>query len=121
MTYTTLRREEIISAIRNWVCPECGGRIGGRTKEFKCQGECQRDWRQVWENSRVTKRGSKHALAAGSRQALHDHATNGIDFRLDGGIPRITQSNIYLTSPQGRSRLTFVGSCLPPESRQFRG
>jgi hypothetical protein len=41
--------ENIISCILNWVCPECGGRVGGRTKEFKCQGKCLRDWRDVWE------------------------------------------------------------------------
>jgi len=40
---------DVISGILNWVCPECGGRLGGRGKEFKCQGECQTDWRQVWE------------------------------------------------------------------------
>jgi hypothetical protein len=42
--------EEIISDIRNWVCPECGGRMGGRRQEFKCQGECRTDWRDVWES-----------------------------------------------------------------------
>lgn len=41
----------IESGIRNWVCPECGGRMGGRGKEFKCQGTCQKDWRQVWEQA----------------------------------------------------------------------
>ncbi len=40
-----------ISAIRNMVCPECGGRMGGRTREFQCQGECGTDWRAVWERS----------------------------------------------------------------------
>lgn len=56
MTQTTSRSsEDVISGILNWVCPECGGRMGGRTREFKCQGECQRDWRQVWESSLVTK------------------------------------------------------------------
>jgi hypothetical protein len=40
--------EDIISDILNWVCPECG-RMGGRTKEFKCQAECLMDWRDVWE------------------------------------------------------------------------
>jgi hypothetical protein len=39
----------VVSGILNWVCPGCGGRMGGRGKEFKCQGECQTDWRQVWE------------------------------------------------------------------------
>ncbi len=39
----------VLSGILNWVCPGCGGRMGGRGKEFKCQGDCQTDWRQVWE------------------------------------------------------------------------
>jgi hypothetical protein len=46
----------IISGILNWVCPECGGRMGGRTREFKCQGKCRTDWRDVWER-RVGKPG----------------------------------------------------------------
>lgn len=49
------RFEEIsanwISAIRNLVCPECGGRMGGRMKEFQCQGQCGTDWRDLWESS----------------------------------------------------------------------
>jgi hypothetical protein len=48
--------EDIISGILNWVCPECGGPMGGRTKEFRCQGECRTDWRDAWER-RVGKRG----------------------------------------------------------------
>jgi hypothetical protein len=40
---------DAISGILNCVCPECGGRMGGCGKEFKCQGECQTDWRQIWE------------------------------------------------------------------------
>lgn len=40
---------EVISSILNWVCPECGGRLGGPGREFRCQGQCQTDWRQVWE------------------------------------------------------------------------
>ncbi len=39
---------EVVSAILNCVCPECGGRMGSPGKEFKCQGECQTDWRQFW-------------------------------------------------------------------------
>jgi hypothetical protein len=42
--------EDILSGILNWVCPGCGGRMGGLTKEFKCQGQCRTDWRAVWEN-----------------------------------------------------------------------
>jgi hypothetical protein len=50
------KSEDIISGILNWVCPECGGRMGGPTKEFKCQGQCRTDWRAVWE-SRLAKPG----------------------------------------------------------------
>jgi len=42
--------EDILSGILNWVCPACGGRMGGLTKEFKCQGQCRKDWRAVWES-----------------------------------------------------------------------
>jgi tRNA(Ile2) C34 agmatinyltransferase TiaS len=40
---------DVVSSILNWICPECGGRMGGQGKEFKCQGICLTDWRQVWE------------------------------------------------------------------------
>ncbi len=40
---------DVISGILNCVCPECGGRMGERGKEFRCQGECLTDWRQAWE------------------------------------------------------------------------
>jgi len=50
MKLTTVRSSaDVISGILNGVCPECGGRMGGPGKEFKCQGECQADWRQAWE------------------------------------------------------------------------
>jgi hypothetical protein len=39
---------DVISGILNWVCPDCGGKMGGRGKEFKCQGECMTDWRPTW-------------------------------------------------------------------------
>lgn len=55
MEVTTLqipdRRLEVLSSILNWVCPECGGRMGGPGNEFKCRGECQTDWRQVWKEA----------------------------------------------------------------------
>jgi len=41
----------VISGILNCVCPECGGRMGERGKEFRCQGECLTDWRQTWEQA----------------------------------------------------------------------
>ena len=40
---------DVISGILNCVCPECGGRMDGVGREFKCQGQCQTDWRQTWE------------------------------------------------------------------------
>jgi tRNA(Ile2) C34 agmatinyltransferase TiaS len=40
---------EMVSNILNCICPECGGRMGERGKEFKCQGECKTDWRLTWE------------------------------------------------------------------------
>jgi tRNA(Ile2) C34 agmatinyltransferase TiaS len=43
---------DVISGVLNLVCPECGGRMGGRGEEFKCQGECQTDWRPIWEQIR---------------------------------------------------------------------
>ena len=46
---TVKTNRELISSILNWVCPECGGRLGGPGKEFRCQGRCQTDWRQIWE------------------------------------------------------------------------
>ena len=35
--------EGILSNIRNWVCREGGGRMGGRTNAFKCEGEYRTD------------------------------------------------------------------------------
>jgi tRNA(Ile2) C34 agmatinyltransferase TiaS len=53
MTFTRLNSvkttTDVVSGILNWICPECGGRMGGQGKEFKCQGECQKDWRLIWE------------------------------------------------------------------------
>ena len=53
---------EVMSGILNCVCPECGGSMGGAGREFKCQGQCRTDWRQIWErmfsggmNQRTTK------------------------------------------------------------------
>jgi hypothetical protein len=42
---------DVISGILNCVCPECGGRMGERGEEFRCQGECLTDWRQTWERA----------------------------------------------------------------------
>ena len=77
MPHTTLQTtEDIISDILNWVCPECGGPMGGRTKEFKCQGECRTDWRDVWERSlRATT--PQHLPPVNSRTAVRFKMTPG--------------------------------------------
>jgi hypothetical protein len=60
MTFTKLSAvrttTDVVSGILNWICPECGGRMGGRGKEFKCQGDCQKDWRLIWERSFAVRR-----------------------------------------------------------------
>ena len=67
--------EEIISDILNWVCPECGGQMGGRTQEFKCQGECRTDWRDVWESRFATPGKNTSSPRALDRQ-YKDYATS---------------------------------------------
>jgi predicted amidophosphoribosyltransferase len=48
----------LVSAIRNLVCPLCGGSMMG----FRCLGRCRSDWRQEWER----------AMCAGSKnEGLH--------------------------------------------------
>ena len=52
MRWSTVRASaDVISDILNWICPECGGRMGGRGQEFRCQGECLTDWRPIWERA----------------------------------------------------------------------
>jgi hypothetical protein len=52
MTGGTVRSvADVISGILNCVCPECGGRMGQRGEEFRCQGECLTDWRQAWDRA----------------------------------------------------------------------
>jgi hypothetical protein len=48
---------KLLSAILNLVCPECGGPMGGRSKEFKCRGQCEKDWRPEWERLRARSKG----------------------------------------------------------------
>lgn len=54
MSSITLARQtpiaDVVSNILNWVCPGCGGRMGGEGLEFKCQGQCQTDWRRLWNS-----------------------------------------------------------------------
>lgn len=48
---TTDASADVISGILNWVCPECGGRMGSPEQPFKCQGQCGTDWRAAWERN----------------------------------------------------------------------
>jgi len=68
MTYLRLSAgkvpSEMISSIMNCVCPECGGSMGGRGQEFKCQGQCQKNWRQVWDEH------ANGSRSGGSRKSL---------------------------------------------------
>jgi hypothetical protein len=79
MPHTMLQTtEDIISDILNWVCPECGGPMGKPTKEFKCQGECRTDWRDVWERS----------LRATTPQHLRPANSNGSEVQDDARIEK---------------------------------
>jgi hypothetical protein len=60
----TLRTSaDLISSILNWVCPECGGRMGGLGNEFMCHGKCKINWRPVWE--RVIVNAARQRMARG--------------------------------------------------------
>jgi tRNA(Ile2) C34 agmatinyltransferase TiaS len=65
---TTLRTSaDLISSILNWVCPECGGRMGGLGNEFMCHGKCKINWRPVWERVFVT--AARQPAARGRRRS----------------------------------------------------
>src|SRR5215831_6117357 len=66
--WCTARGTEVLSSITNLVCPDCGGRMGGRGKEFTCQGECQKDWRETWEQRYSTERGYRPRRLPGHRR-----------------------------------------------------
>src|ERR1700676_3497916 len=34
----------VLSALRNWICPECGRGL----RVFMCLGQCHRDWHGEW-------------------------------------------------------------------------
>jgi hypothetical protein len=116
--------EDIISGIFNWVCPECGGRMGGPTKEFKCQGQCRKDWRAVWE-SRLAKPGKNTNSPQAPGKHYEDYASNGaawvvvhklaneINFRPDCGIAGIAERLDSVKDRRGRRKF-YTG-------RRFRG
>jgi hypothetical protein len=53
LALVTNTNSNLISAIRNLVCPLCGASM----MEFRCPGNCRNDWRQDWE--RAIRRGSQ--------------------------------------------------------------
>jgi hypothetical protein len=74
MPYAMPTNEEIISDILNWLCPGCGGRMGGPTQEFKCHGECRTDGRDVWER-RLARPGKNRNSTQAQGSMLKDYAT----------------------------------------------
>ena len=68
MSMMSVMGTKILSSIANWVCPDCGGRMGGHGKEFKCQGECQKDWRETWEQRYSAERGYRPSRLVGHRR-----------------------------------------------------
>ena len=41
------------SAIVNCLCPECGGAIELHSNQFRCLGQCGKQWRAIWESTKV--------------------------------------------------------------------
>ena len=54
---------DAVSAILNWICPDCGGRMGGRGKEFMCLGQCGKDWRHEWQHAAKRTKAKGHLAA----------------------------------------------------------
>ena len=48
--------------------------MGGRGKEFRCQGECLRDWREAWERASAQDFGTTMDLYAQSDMESMRHA-----------------------------------------------
>lgn len=106
---TTFRTSaELISSILNWVCPECGGRMGGVGNEFVCQGKCKINWRPVWERVFATvarrrpsrgRRKCKMSVALsqvrdifkssvpGNEGGLFTHGADNVDWTVEGPHP----------------------------------
>jgi hypothetical protein len=83
-----------VSAILNWVCPACGGPLGRPTREFKCQGQCGKDWRSDWENNQ-SKRGATKGMN-GRLRTIGSHKTR-VRVRRDG-------DQVPFTDPGSRPR-----------------
>jgi len=40
----------VVSALINMICPDCGGAM----LDFRCRGECCRDWKLEWDLLRLS-------------------------------------------------------------------
>ena len=99
--------------------------MGGPTKEFKCQGQCRKDWRAVWE-SRLAKPGKNTNSPRAPGKHYEDYASNGaawvwvvvhklaneINFRPDCGIAGIAERLDSFKDRRGRRKIR--------PGRQFR-
>ena len=72
MSWSAATGAELLSSIATWVCPDCGGRMGGRGKEFKCQGECQKDWRETWEQRYRRSETTGRAGSSGPKKHIYE-------------------------------------------------
>ena len=97
----TVISADYISAILNWVCPECGGPMGGRSKEFLCRSRCGRDWRSVWEISCVAPTRTKTLKAGPSLARLPHPAIDSTQLCLQTRclIPEKTRTAITESAP----------------------
>ena len=57
----------MISAIVNCICPECGGALGVPTNQFRCRGQCGKDWRFAWNDAQSNR---QQVLRAGDQRQV---------------------------------------------------
>jgi hypothetical protein len=118
-----------ISAIRNWVCPECGGPMGGRSQEFQCHGRCGRDWRSVWESASIEPKRKIAITAAQNLVASLSGASSLItrscrDFSLGRkrAVPGLLRciGTLDSTSPEQRTLNPKATACQTAEARMHQ-
>src|SRR6266853_2818246 len=74
---TSRASPEVISGILNCVCPDCGGSMGGAGRAFECQGECQRDWREIGEQHLARFLRGRKRIELGTRRRVDAEETVG--------------------------------------------
>jgi hypothetical protein len=92
---------ELLSAIRNLVCPECGGPMGGPSKEFKCRGKCGKDWRPEWERLRA-----RRVYTAGPKLSAEIAPVGGTQIR----DTSFTRADVVEIEPRGISPVSCQSS-----------